>query len=59
MQIVAFPQKDPAAALSMAGECTRLFFHTVHTVNAADYSPEQLDAWAPLIPDAGDWQRRF
>ena len=58
MQIVAFPQKDPAAALSMAGECTRLFFHTVHTVNAADYSPEQLDAWAPRIPDAGDWQRR-
>ena len=25
----------------------RLFYETVHTVNAADYSPEQLDAWAP------------
>ena len=25
----------------------RLFCDTVHTVNARDYTPEQLDAWAP------------
>lgn len=24
-----------------------LFYHTVHTTNAADYTPPQLDAWAP------------
>ena len=24
----------------------RLFYETVHTVNARDYSPQQLDAWA-------------
>jgi len=24
----------------------KLFYDTVHTVNARDYSPEQLDAWA-------------
>lgn len=27
-------------------ELAELFYHTVHTVNAKDYSPEQLDAWA-------------
>ncbi len=27
-------------------EIARLFYDTVHTVNAADYSDEQLDAWA-------------
>lgn len=25
-----------------------LFYETVHTVNAAQYTPEQLNAWAPL-----------
>ncbi len=24
-----------------------LFYETVHSVNAQDYSPEQLEAWAP------------
>lgn len=33
----------------------RLFRETVHTVNAADYSPEQLDAWAPEDIDANAW----
>lgn len=28
-------------------ETMRLFFDTVHTVNRADYTQEQLDAWAP------------
>ena len=26
-------------------QITALFYDTVHAVNAADYSPEQLDAW--------------
>ena len=33
-----------AADLSAVAE---LFYRTVHTVNAADYTPQQLRAWAP------------
>ena len=33
----------------------KLFYNTVHTVNAADYSKEQLDAWAPKNPDLNKW----
>ena len=32
-----------------------LFYDTVHTVCAGDYSPAQLDAWAPAKPDASAW----
>lgn len=38
-------------------ELLTLFYETVHTVNAADYTPRQLDAWAPAVPDRGRWQR--
>lgn len=27
-------------------EMAQLFYHTVHHVNAADYTPGQLQAWA-------------
>ena len=33
----------------------KLFYDTVHTVCAGDYSPAQLDAWAPAKPDASTW----
>lgn len=33
----------------------RLFFDTVHRVNRRDYSPEQIRAWAPAVPDPGRW----
>ncbi len=36
-------------------EIMQLFRNTVHTVNAGDYSPEQLDAWAPENMDAAQW----
>lgn len=36
-----------------------LFYHTVHTVNARDYSDEQLDAWAAKDMDFADWDRSF
>ena len=36
-----------------------LFTETVHSINAADYSPEQLAAWAPDPPDVDDWRRRL
>lgn len=34
-----------------------LFYHTVHTVNARDYTPEQLDAWATGQVDLAEWDR--
>ena len=37
----------------------QLFYHTVHTVNAADYTPEQLDAWATGSVDLARWDRSF
>ena len=36
-------------------EITELFFDTVHTINAKDYIPEQLDVWAPEEPDMDKW----
>lgn len=38
-------------------EITELFYQTVHTVNARDYTPEQLDAWADGAPDLEGWNR--
>lgn len=38
-------------------EITELFYDTVHTVNAGDYTPEQLDAWADGTPDTAEWGR--
>ena len=37
----------------------QLFYDTVHTVNARDYTPEQLQAWAPGLPDLEQWDRSF
>lgn len=34
---------------------TQLFYDTVHTVNAGDYSQEQLDAWATGQVDLEAW----
>lgn len=33
----------------------RLFTETIHSVNAGDYTPEQLDAWAPAQQDLARW----
>lgn len=44
------------------GDCpalAKLFYDTVHTVNAADYTPEQLDAWASGEVDLVQWNRSF
>lgn len=38
-------------------ELLKLFYDTVHTVCARDYSPEQLDAWADGSPDTAQWER--
>ena len=41
-----------------APEIVRLFFETVRSVNRADYSDEQLEAWAAGIPDPEEWHAR-
>ena len=40
-------------------EIAGLFYNTVHTVNAADYTGEQLDAWADGNIDLEAWDRSF
>ncbi|HIV80153.1 MAG TPA: GNAT family N-acetyltransferase [Candidatus Avanaerovorax faecigallinarum] len=38
-------------------EIAQLFYNTVHTVNAADYGAEQLDAWADGNIDMEKWNK--
>lgn len=37
----------------------RLFFETVRAVNLGDYTPEQVQAWAPAPPDPEAWHARM
>lgn len=52
MKIRKYKAKD-CAALS------RLFYETVHFVNCADYTKEQLDAWATGQVDLEEWNQSF
>ncbi|MGN8631301.1 GNAT family N-acetyltransferase [Blautia sp. HCP3S3_G3] len=36
-----------------------LFYNTVHTINAKDYSKEQLDVWATGLIDLKNWDQSF
>ncbi len=36
-----------------------LFYNTVHTVNAKDYTNEQLDVWAGKDIDSEQWNKSF
>ncbi len=38
-------------------ELTELFYNTVHTVNAKDYTKEQLDVWATGQVDLEKWDQ--
>lgn len=42
---------------SDCAEAAALFYHTVHTVNAKDYTAEQLDVWAPHQRDLEKWNQ--
>ncbi len=42
-----------------AGPICRLFYETVRAVNLGDYSPEQVRAWAPDLPDPATWHGRM
>ncbi len=43
--------------ISDCKEITELFYHTVHTVNAKDYTKEQLDVWAAEEADLKKWNQ--
>ena len=40
-------------------QLARLFFQTVHSVNAKDYTKEQLDVWATGNVDLNRWDMSF
>ena len=40
-------------------EIVRLFYETIRSVNLADYSQEQVEAWAPGVPDPEVWNARL
>lgn len=52
MQIRKYRPEDGA-------ELASLFYATVHSVNKADYSPEQLEVWAPRNIEWQEWCRPF
>lgn len=37
----------------------KLFYQTVHSVNAKDYTKEQLDAWATGNVNLNEWDKSF
>lgn len=40
-------------------EILHLFFHTVHTINAKDYTEDQLYVWATGKENLTEWNRSF
>lgn len=40
-------------------EIAKLFYNTVHTVNAKDYTEEQLDVWATGKVNLNEWNQFF
>ena len=40
-------------------QLAELFYQTVHTVNAKDYTKEQLDVWATGSVDLKEWDKSF
>ena len=43
--------------MSDCKEITELFYNTVHTINAKDYTKEQLDVWATGQADLEKWNQ--
>ena len=52
MQLRPYRSQDCAALAA-------LFHKTIHTVNARDYTPEQLNAWSTGQVDLAAWDRSF
>ncbi|MFQ9509685.1 MAG: GNAT family N-acetyltransferase [Lachnospiraceae bacterium] len=52
MDIRAYKSND-------CGEIAKLFYETVHVVNAKDYTKEQRDVWANGQVDLDEWNKTF
>ena len=39
-------------------DITQLYYDTIHRINCNDYTREQIDAWAPSVPDVSFWKER-
>ena len=52
MRLRAYKPEDCEAMAS-------LFYDTVHRINARDYAPEQLSAWATGTVDLAAWNARY
>lgn len=52
MEIRRYEQSD-------CKQIAELFYNTVHTVNAKDYTKEQLDVWATGKVDLEKWNQSF
>ena len=52
MELRAYQKKD-------LPQMAALFYETVHTVSARDYTPEQLNAWATGKIDEDNWHHRY
>ena len=44
---------------SDCGYLAELFYHTIHSVNAKDYTKEQLNVWAIGTVDLKEWDESF
>lgn len=40
-------------------EIIKLFYETVHSINAGDYTKSQLEAWAPKQIEIMEWDKSF
>lgn len=40
---------------------SKIYYHTIHTINAKDYTKEQIDAWAPWssVEDYSGWKQKL
>lgn len=54
-EVSRLPQQQPPK--NRCKEITELFYNTVHTVNAKDYTEEQLDVWATGQVDLEKWNQ--
>jgi GNAT superfamily N-acetyltransferase len=39
-------------------DISSLYYDTIHRINSNDYTLEQIDAWAPVVPDVSFWKER-
>ena len=53
--LITLRKFDPADA----DACLSLFRNTIHRVNIRDYSPGQINAWAPVDVEVPNWASRF